>query len=99
VVRRQDIESFWRIPESQRLMFFFDYLDSRQAAQQREEEVKLRGDLQAAIEEHSRAANYRLPMLLASARIVVDPGPMRHAPAFEQVVHPHAPQRPTHPGY
>jgi hypothetical protein len=58
VVRRQDIESFWRIPEGERQMFFFDYLDSRQVAKRREDEDKLREDLQAAVEEHSRAAEY-----------------------------------------
>lgn len=58
VVRRQDIESFWRIPEVERQMFFFDYLESRQVAKQREDEVKLREDLQEAIKEHSMAADY-----------------------------------------
>jgi hypothetical protein len=62
VVRRQDIESFWRIPEVGRQMFFFDYFDSRQAAQQREDEAKLREELQAAIEEHSKAADYLASM-------------------------------------
>jgi hypothetical protein len=62
VVRRQDIESFWRIPEGERQMFFFDYLDSRHAAQQREDEAKLRENLEAAIEEHSKAADYLASM-------------------------------------
>src|SRR5262249_13882551 len=62
VVRRQDVESFWRIPEGERQMFFFDYLDSRQAAQQREDETKLREDLQSAIEEHFKAADYLASM-------------------------------------
>lgn len=62
VVRRQDIESFWRIPAGERQMFFFDYLESHQVAKQRENEVKLREDLQEAIRQHSIAADYLVDM-------------------------------------
>lgn len=48
IIRRQDIESFWRVPESERQAFFFDYLHDYGTADRGDTSDKLRAKLQKA---------------------------------------------------
>jgi ABC-type cobalamin/Fe3+-siderophores transport system ATPase subunit len=57
IVRRQDIESFWRVSENERQTFFFDYLQSYQTYRLRENQIKLKDDLQKAVDAHSVAVD------------------------------------------
>jgi AAA domain len=58
IVRRQDIESFWKVPESERQAFFFDYLGNIQSFSERKTREKLEAKLQEAEEVLIEAADH-----------------------------------------
>ena len=57
IVRRQDIEFFWRVPEDERQAFFFDYLGIYQSFSVRRTRDRLEANLREATTDLTRTAS------------------------------------------
>ena len=87
IIRRQDIESFWRVPEIERQAFFFDYLRDYQATNVVDTPETLRKAFDKAETEHAIAVR----QIISSTSFTEHDLPVRHKETrkfFEQKMVP-----------